>query len=227
MFQYLTIKRLVPLLVMLFCLLTYARELSAGPLTAGGPSTAESVAGCGQDYVEEERATMLASASTWANLRKSQGSLAAESKRLLDMIGVTGDESATLGLKCPEGCFDGRVDYLFSSVPHKFLKSYSDKDYCAEMLDKTQEAPFEFNDRSFVSLDELNEWFSEFSQGSGEDGEDLYSKCNSSCSPQYYNAISKDQDGTYHVDSKVICGPARDKSDNQYDLRLVLRRKCL
>ncbi|MDD2942767.1 MAG: hypothetical protein PHC51_07365 [bacterium] len=203
--------------VLLFCCLQiYAGWLVAEPLVA-----------CGQDYVEEERATMLASASTWANLRKSQGSLAAESKRLLDMIGVTGNEEENSGLKCPDGCLDGKVDYLFSSVPHKFLKNYSDEDYCSQMLEKTTKAPFEFNDRSFVSLDELNDWFSEFSQGNGDDGEELYEKCNSSCSPQYYNAVSKDQTGTYHVNSRVICGPARDKSDNQYDLRLVLRRKCL
>jgi len=145
---------------------------------------------------------VVATASTWSNLRNSEGSLKYETGRLL-----------AAGLPANS---EGSV--VLSSIPSKFLESYTDQKYCKEKYEETRSAPITYKERKFSNLDELQDWIGKFSQGDGKDGKDLYNKCDRSCSPQYKYRIQRLQDASYKVDAEAVCGPARDKDDNNYEL---------
>lgn len=149
----------------------------------------------------------IGSAGTWGNLRNNKGSLRFETKNLLDK---------NLEL------VDSSISLIMSSTPREYLTSYSNQEYCAELENKTTKKPLEYS-RSFNSPDELNVWISDFSQGKGEEGSDLYKKCDRDCSPQYNYIISEDENKTLKVTAEVICGHARNKSNNEYQLSL----KCI
>ena len=146
-----------------------------------------------------------ASAGTWVNLRNNKGSLRYETNRLLSK-----------GLDY----LDQGIDLKFSSVPAKFKTEYRNYEYCEKKLDKTSEENITFDNQEFKSFDEMQEWITEFSKGKGAQGEELYELCDKDCSPQYEYEISKDQNGLISIKPYVICGHARDMSDNMYKLSL-------
>ena len=172
------------------------------------------------------RAT-VATAGGWANLRKAEGSLSYESQTMLN------EASANLPLAdppqdfCPEGCkVSPRPLVVFRSIPNKFLSVYSDAAKCDAFFAQTKKQPLSFPNRVFASQTEFNAWFGDFSQGKGVDGAALYVQCDGDCSPQYICLIQPDAD-KIHVNAEVICGPARDKSDNQYQLSYGYRWSCV
>lgn len=181
---------------------------------------------CAKAYKDVPGKTSLGTASTWANLRGADGSLKAESKKLLDQATK---ERATIkppADACPTGCEVAPNPLLiFSSVPNKLLKDYSDSATCEKLAAQTKTAPFRYDAKSFSSLDDLNAWFSDFSQGKGKDGNDLYEKCPGSCSPQYTNIIDL-KGARFILTAQAVCGGARDKDDNQYRLSVAYRYQC-
>ena len=90
----------------------------------------------------------------------------------------------------------------------------------------TTKNPIEYRKTNFASIEAINTWFSDFSQGKGKDGENLYQRCDGLCSPQYTTIIEEKERGSYDVHAQVVCGPARDKNDNNYNLELFLRWTC-
>lgn len=181
---------------------------------------------CSQVKKDIKLASSLASASTWSNMRGGAGSLNAESKRLIaDAWKNAGTNQAPANL-CPKTCSSGlSPQVILVTTPNKTLASYSEQAACRQKLAETQKKPLLYPDRRFATLDELNSWFSSFSQGSGTDGKDLYTKCDGSCSPRYESVITKEAAG-YRVTTSVICGEARDKDDNQYALTSSIRWGC-
>ncbi|HMO16522.1 MAG TPA: hypothetical protein PKA63_01840 [Oligoflexia bacterium] len=151
----------------------------------------------------EELGRSKATASTWANLRNNEGSLKYETEKLLQK-GLPEDIS--------------EVEIHLISVPNKFLSDYGDETYCNKMLEETQNNPIIYSGRKFNTVDNLQKWIGELSQGEGADGKDLYKKCDKSCSPQYKYKITRINDSGFSVDAEIICGPARDKNDNMYEL---------
>lgn len=153
--------------------------------------------------------TTLASASTWTNLRNSEDSIKFKIGNLLKE-GIGSSSSTKFSIK---------------STPNKLLDNYSDKTYCETKKQETENSPLQFNSPEIPSLDNLNSWIADFSQGKGEKGGELYEKCDRSCSPSYEYHISyrKEQGEKINVTASVVCGHARDKDDNQYTLSL---RKC-
>jgi hypothetical protein len=149
----------------------------------------------------------IGSASTWGNLRNNEGSLRYETQKLLDANLTRIDSSTSL---------------VMSSTPKAYLTSYSNHAYCADLEVKTKSEPLKYT-MSFDSPEDLNSWISDFSQGKGEEGSDLYKKCDKDCSPQYKYIISNDKNKPLKVIAQVICGHARDKSNNEYQLAL----KCV
>lgn len=144
-----------------------------------------------------------ASASTWDNLRNKQGSLKFETGKIL-----------TSGLN------NILVNSTISitSVPNKFLLDSSDNEYCSNKLTSSKSNPLNFSPDIFNSIDEANSWIGNFSQGKGKEGEDLYIKCDRSCSPQYTYQVKKLEAGKIEVKALVICGLPRDKDDNLYNI---------
>ena len=187
---------------------------------AGGPDSAP----CFSFEKEIALDNVVATAATWDNLRKNEGSIAFESRRLL---GAVWEDLKPPTDFCPNYCqLKSSPEVIFKSVPNKFISDYSDRDKCENLFEQTKKEPFVYKRRSFATLEEFHEWFSDFSQGKGRDGNDLYDKCDGRCSPRYKTFISKEKK-SYLVDAEVQCGPARDKSDNKYQLSSSLLWNCV
>jgi hypothetical protein len=114
---------------------------------------------------------------------------------------------------------------VFQSIPNNFLTNYDQHEKCETLQDETEENPLTYNDKEFDTMQALESWFSNFSQGKGEDGKNLYKKCSGECSPQYKNIISKN-DNKYTLNATVICGQARDKKDDNYEISYSYRWVC-
>lgn len=193
---------------------------------AGNSALAEQSESCSSFDKDIPFESTVATASMLDNVRNKKGSLRYETNAILAHA-----ENKKQTLKapenfCPEQCKLGeKAHFVFSSVPRKFLQNYSDSSKCAALFERTKKEPFVYADRTFNSLDDFSAWYNDFSQGKGNDGKDLYRRCDGSCSPQYESWLKREGD-KYVVTSKVICGPARDKKDNTYQLTSSFRWVC-
>ena len=200
--------------------------LGVGLLLAVQPLAA-AADGCGSAYVDVPGSSALASASLWSNARSAGNSLKVRSRALLEQAAASRKVMAPPPGGCPAGCKPaGPPLVVFRSVPNRFRTDYSDAGMCRKLEEQTQAAPFRYGARTFASLDDLNSWFGDFSQGDGPDGEDLYRRCSGDCSPQYTNVIDVTAHSTLNLVANVVCGPARDKSDDQYRLSIAFRFAC-
>src|SRR5262249_37068618 len=124
---------------------------------------------------------------------------------------------------CPQGCkLNEKPSIILSSTPQKFLSDYSDAAKCNKYFEQTKSSPLLFDQLNFPTLDAFADWFTSFSQGSGKEGKVLYQKCDGACSPQSKTVIAKGG-GTYNTKNFIVCGPARDKSDNNYTVSVAYR----
>lgn len=183
--------------------------------------------GCSGAYVEVAGSSALGSASLWSNVRSAGNSLKVQSRTLLEQAAASRKVMAPPSSGCPAGCKPaGPPLIVFRSVPNMFREDYSDAGMCKKLEALTRVAPFRYIGKTFASLDDLNSWFSDFSQGDAPEGKDLYRRCSGDCSPQYTNLIDITGSSTFNLDAEVVCGPARDKSDNQYRLSIAYRFAC-
>lgn len=169
----------------------------------------------------------LATASTFANVTGADGSIKKESGKLLTQAVDGVREAKQPDSVCSADCNVNPSPFIFlRSVPNKFLSDYSDKAECDKFETETTDKPIFYGNLHFNSLAELNDWFGDFSQGKGKEGKDLYNRCPGSCSPRYTNIIRPSENG-FDVEAEVVCGAARDKSDNQYQLSAGYHWACL
>ena len=167
-----------------------------------------------------------ASAGVLANFFNRTGSLRYEFDRILVAIDAQFANSTSPEGICSAGCTPSIVPQIVaSSIPEKFLESYEGKEDCDQLYKNTLIAPITYHDRRFASVHEFADWFSDFSQGDGTDGENLYSICIGVCSPQYVSVLTKIDSG-YSANVEVVCGPARDKDDNHYRVAVSYRWWC-
>jgi len=182
---------------------------------------------CGSAYVDVPGSSALGSASLFSNARSASNSLKVQSRTLLEQASASRKGMAPPASGCPVGCKPaGPPLIVFRSIPNVFRADYSDAGMCKKLEAQTRAAPFRYSGKTFASLDDLNSWFSDFSQGDGPDGKDLYRRCAGECSPQYTNLIDIAGSSTFNLVAEVVCGPARDKSDNQYQLSIAYRFAC-
>lgn len=183
---------------------------------------------CFNKTVQIENEKVVATADTLPNFRNIAGSLRFESNRLLENAENALQKGVNLpSNECPPGCkLEEKPEILFSCVPQKYLQESNDLKYCLSMERKTATTPFEYTNIGFDSISQLADWFSDFSQGKGKDGNDLYRRCDQSCSPQYSNQIKRENNKLL-LNSSVICGPPRDKSDNKYFLKTFFLWHCV
>ena len=181
---------------------------------------------CAAQFSETIVESKIATADSWPNLMKREGSISFESERMLKKIETSLSSATPPQLSCPASCkISAKPKIIFSSIPNAYLSDYSDKQRCDTLFQQTKASPLLFSGKSFDSLDKFNSWSSDFSQGKGSEGSALYRKCDGSCSPQYYYYLSVAGQAKA-VEASVLCGPARDKSDNKYRLAIGYRWEC-
>jgi hypothetical protein len=168
----------------------------------------------------------LASASMLANVQNKKGSIRFETKEMLNKAEADLTNAEKPADLCPSNCqLPHEPMIVFQSIPNNFLTNYDQHEKCETLQDETEENPLTYNDKEFDTMQALESWFSNFSQGKGEDGKNLYKKCSGECSPQYKNIISKN-DNKYTLNATVICGQARDKKDDDYEISYSYRWVC-
>jgi len=175
-----------------------------------------------RDIVEE---TTHGTASLFANEGNKPGSVRYESGAILQKAQAGIPHAQKPADLCPARC--GIVPdpvIVFKAVPQKFLTNYSDYAKCQALLEQTEKAPFEY-DKQFDTMTEVQDWFSNFSRGKGTDGKDLYNRCSGQCSPQYEFFIAN-ENGKLVLDADIVCGHARDKSNNLYNISYSYQWVC-
>ncbi|MCB1198606.1 MAG: hypothetical protein KDK51_09550 [Deltaproteobacteria bacterium] len=149
-----------------------------------------------------EQKPVQATAQYWSNARNQAGSIRFEISQML------------------HGFFDGQetaTQAIIQAIPQKFLTDYNQSETCQALLEETQQQPLVFSPSSFPSIDALQEWIVQFSRGRQKDGKALYRQCPGKCSPQYHYQIDRQSAG-FTVTSYIICGHARDKKSDMYDI---------
>lgn len=207
--------------------------LTLGPLLFFGISTTYSQAGsvqssCNNTFHEVKVGEATATASSFANLRNSPGSLKHEISRSFEQAKMETKGAVPPEELCKNGCAMSQTPIIYiKSIPLKYLDSYSDKAKCQELYERTRNNPYSYNRDGFSNLDDLFQWMRDLSQGKGSDGKDLYNRCDGDCSPQYdYTIIEGRANQTHATQTTVVCGHARDKSDNNYKLEYGYRFNC-
>jgi len=189
---------------------------------------AESQQHCAPLHVDVAKDTGTASASSSANLLKSADSVGAQASQLLrNAQQQLGKAKPPDGKTCSANCALVRQPALvtLSVVPKTFLKNYADAEKCERLLKQTSSRPFKFGPHRARSEKELTAWLSDVSRGKGRDGTSLYAKCDGKCSPRYLMDVIRDGDG-FVANLEVVCGPARDKTDNSYAISSGYRWAC-
>ncbi len=203
-----------------FLILLMGIFLSSEPSFAADSSNCSNYA---RDVLGESK---LATASLYANLRNKEGSISFETKQMLDKAEDNIKNAVKPEDLCPSSCqLPTEPLIIFKSTPNKFLTDYDQSNKCNTMLADTTKSPITYDQRVFDSLKSLEEWFGNLSQGKGSDGKDLYKKCDGQCSPQYTCEINN-TGSNFTLDAKVLCGPARDKDDNQYKISYSYQWVC-
>jgi len=199
-----------------------------GVLAVAGPVVADGLGQmtCSSYTREVPIASEVASASLLANVLNRPDSLRATSQRLFrDSADQIGDADEPIDL-CPSHCeIPGGPQVVFRSEPRQTLDDYDQLDRCEQRLHDTQDVPLVYEDRVFDSVGALTHWWREFARGKGSDGKDLFERCDGRCSPRYTSVITQ-SGAQLVVDTEVVCGHARDRQDNQFDLAYSLRWTC-
>ena len=168
----------------------------------------------------------LATASMLANVQNKKGSIRFETKAMLNKAEKNLANAEKPADLCPSDCkLPDQPLIVFQSVPNNFLADHNQRDKCETLKDETEESPFTYRDKQFDTMQALESWFSSFSQGKGEDGKNLYERCDGKCSPQYKNIILSDGNKLI-LTAEVVCGQARDKKDNNYKISYSYRWVC-
>jgi hypothetical protein len=178
-------------------------------------------------YVKETKIESgLASASMLANVQNKKGSVRIETRKMLNKAETNlANAEKPIGL-CPSDCqLPDKPMIVFKSVPNIFLTDYVQREKCETLQDETENNPFTFRDKEFDTMQGLENWFSNFSQGKGGDGKNLYERCSGECSPQYKNIITN-KENKFVLNAEVVCGHARDKKDNNYKISYGYRWVC-
>ena len=149
--------------------------------------------------------TDLASAGMWANMRKTDTSIASKS---VNMVNAAFQASPN--------------EIALTVAPNLYLQSSDDQAYCAKLSSTYNKSPLSFGPKQFASVNDFSSWFSDLSQGNGTDGSALYNKCDEDCSPSYSVTITKVASG-YSANVVTFCNQPRDKDDDQYILASGLK----
>lgn len=187
-------------------------SLALLPLAAQASDVSARPTDCTLTLAETPIATETGSVGIIKNLAEHPNSIRAVAGRLLsDALIADGKRSS--------------AEIVYRVAPTAYLADNQQHEVCRKFENETSSHPLTFNQRQFRNVDELNEWIMDFSQGHGEDGRLLYELCSSNCSPRYTFLIAE-QNAGYAVKAEVLCGLARDRSNDVYRVSTAVRRSC-
>ena len=194
------------------------------PSLAQASDTRAAANECSARVHEVPIATETGSVGIVQNLAEDPGSIRVVAGRLLTSAFDTDrrTERADCGAACQAR---EQSQIVYRVTPTAFLADDMQRDVCRQFESETRSHPMTFNQREFRSVEEMNQWIMEFSQGRGEDGRALYARCSSNCSPRYTFLIAEQNSG-YAVKTEVLCGLARDKTNDVYLVSTAVRRSC-
>lgn len=179
---------------------------------------------CPRTLAEEPLATEFGSAGIMKNLAETPDSIRGVASRLLEQALTV--ESRKHAPGCSSECPDaGVAEVIYRVAPAAFLPRPEQNEICLQYEDTTAINPLRYTPSKFADFAAMNTWISDLSQGRGDDGKHLYEQCGSNCSPRYTFVIADADDG-YAVRAEVLCGLARDKTDDRYLISTALRRSC-
>ncbi|HMO02058.1 MAG TPA: hypothetical protein PKD37_00900 [Oligoflexia bacterium] len=184
---------------------------------------------CAKVVIGETTAT----ADNFANMMNRERSLRRQFGEIFGRARQQGLEQLKAGnypSSCGSICSNGvTFSVLASSIPNSFAANSSDAEYCNQKEAETKNAPYKYLGKQFASLDDFSSWVKDFSSGSGNEGKDLYKKCDRKCSPQYHysSPYQAKTPEIIQIDATVFCGPERDKDENLYKLKAELLWRCL
>ncbi len=187
------------------------------------PDTVETQA-CAGRAVETPLAKETASAGIMYNLAEHPKSIRAVAARLLQE--ALDAKTAAQTTACGDCTPDTERKVVYRVAPTVFLPEGGQQAVCTAFEAETAKQPWAYPDQHFDSLDALNAWVMEFSQGRGPQGERLYQQCSANCSPRYIFTIAAEKSGLA-VQTRVQCGLARDRNSNDYSVSTALRTSCL
>ena len=128
---------------------------------------------------------------------------------------------------CTGECSENvKAEIVYVVQPIAFLPPEKQNQVCLDFEESTKSNPMQFGPKTFPSVEGLNTWISDFTRGNGDDGKKLYDACSSNCSPRYTFFIEKDGE-QLTVTSDVLCGLARDKDEEFYQVATQIRQTCL
>lgn len=194
------------------------------PLASQAADVGTQALDCALAADETPLATATGSAGIIKNLTEDPSSIRAVAGRLLSNA-LIADGSAA-GADCGAACAQrDAAQIVYRVAPTAYLADDQQREVCRKFESETSSRPLTFDQREFRSVAELNEWITAFSQGHGEDGRLLYALCSSNCSPRYTFLIAE-QNAGYAVKAEVLCGLARDRSNDVYRMSTAVRRSC-
>ena len=180
---------------------------------------------CAAEEVELPLDSESGSASFLHNMSGHPDSLSAVAQRLLR--NALEGEAATAPRDCEPNCpRNATSEVVYRVTPIEFLAPERQRDVCLRFESETSAEPLRFEEKQFNTVEDMNTWIMAFSQGKGDEGKKLYAQCSSNCSPQYTFLIAQ-HNAQYQVRTEVLCGLARDKSNNQYRISTALRWTCV
>ncbi|MBM4226778.1 MAG: hypothetical protein FJ164_03360 [Gammaproteobacteria bacterium] len=196
--------------------------LANGPLdgTARGTTAGQ----CPEASAEQPLETRTGSAGILYNLAEHPKSIRAVAAKLLSDA-LDGGEKVD-GAACGSGCTaSASPEVVYRVAPKMFLPKAEQAPLCLTLEADTTKAPLSFPPQEFKSVEALNAWVMEFSQGRGDLGKQLYERCGGNCSPRYEFHIAQGAGGL-NVETSVICGLARDTASDEYEVSTAVRRRC-
>lgn len=181
---------------------------------------------CNQDRLIVPLGKTKASAGLFSNLFNREGSMSYESEKAFRVAQTQISQAKKPHALCRKPCeVSDAPSISLRSTPSAFKSQYSDYDYCQRKTEETSQSPLRFQQNGFRTLEELSSWIERFSQGKGKEGKELYEACDASCSPRYHYRIME-VDDLYSVHAEIVCGHARDKSENSYMLEYSYEWSC-
>lgn len=197
-------------------------EIDTPPAEATSPSVP--APSCKPGVADVPIASEVGSAGIMYNIAEHPASIRAVAGRLLNEALDRQKKAASAATACGD-CRDDKPRVVYRVGPINLLPKQEQQTVCRKLDAQTRARPFEFPSRHFESISALNDWVMAFSQGRGEEGKELYRRCEANCSPNYQFTIEPDQAGL-QVETRVHCGLARDRDSDDYDVSTALRLEC-
>ena len=202
----------------------FVLALAVFPLSCEASDVGARPTDCALTPAETQIATATGSGGIMKNLAEHPSSIRAIAGRLLSDALIADSKQA--GTDCDAACAQrDTAEIVYRVAPTAYLADNQQREVCRKFESETSSHPLTFNQRRFRNVDELNEWIMAFSQGQGEDGRLLYELCSSNCSPRYTFLIAE-QNAGYAVKAEVLCGLARDRSNDVFRVSTAVRRSC-